>query len=380
MPNLIRMGFMRILVTGGAGYIGSHTVLLLLEEGHEVHVYDNLSNSSPEALRRVAELTGRSAVFHQGDLLDATRLEETFTLAKPEAVIHFAGLKAVGESVAKPLMYYRNNVTGTLNLLETMDAHDVRTFVFSSSATVYGDPQQLPITESTPLSATNPYGRTKLHIEYMLDDLAASDPRWSIAKLRYFNPVGSHESGRIGEDPQGIPNNLMPYIAQVAVGVREKVNVFGGDYPTPDGTGVRDYIHVVDLGAGHLAALEYLEAHGGLHAWNLGTGHGSSVLETIQAFARISEQEIPYEIVDRRPGDVAASYADPALAREEIGWKAERGLEQMVEDIWRWQSTNPSGYPDEPAPVTDEASDLAEEAPQSTESGDDAEFEEPTKV
>lgn len=380
MPNLIRMGFMRILVTGGAGYIGSHTVLLLLEEGHEVHVYDNLSNSSPEALRRVAELTGRSAVFHQGDLLDATRLEETFTLAKPEAVIHFAGLKAVGESVAKPLMYYRNNVTGTLNLLETMDAHDVRTFVFSSSATVYGDPRQLPITESTPLSATNPYGRTKLHIEYMLDDLAASDPRWSIAKLRYFNPVGSHESGRIGEDPQGIPNNLMPYIAQVAVGVREKVNVFGGDYPTPDGTGVRDYIHVVDLGAGHLAALEYLEAHGGLHAWNLGTGHGSSVLETIQAFARISEQEIPYEIVDRRPGDVAASYADPALAREEIGWKAERGLEQMVEDMWRWQSTNPSGYPDEPAPVTDEASDLAEEAPQSTESGDDAEFEEPTKV
>lgn len=380
MPNLIRMGFMRILVTGGAGYIGSHTVLLLLEEGHEVHVYDNLSNSSPEALRRVAELTGRSAVFHRGDLLDATRLEEAFTLAKPEAVIHFAGLKAVGESVAKPLMYYRNNVTGTLNLLETMDAHDVRTFVFSSSATVYGDPQQLPITESTPLSATNPYGRTKLHIEYMLDDLAASDPRWSIAKLRYFNPVGSHESGRIGEDPQGIPNNLMPYIAQVAVGVREKVNVFGGDYPTPDGTGVRDYIHVVDLGAGHLAALEYLEAHGGSHAWNLGTGHGSSVLETIQAFARISEQEIPYEIVDRRPGDVAASYADPALAREEIGWKAERGLEQMVEDMWRWQSTNPSGYPDEPAPVTDEASDLAEEAPQSTESGDDAEFEEPTKV
>lgn len=380
MPNLIRMGFMRILVTGGAGYIGSHTVLLLLEEGHEVHVYDNLSNSSPEALRRVAELTGRSAVFHQGDLLDATRLEETFTFAKPEAVIHFAGLKAVGESVAKPLMYYRNNVTGTLNLLETMDAHDVRTFVFSSSATVYGDPRQLPITESTPLSATNPYGRTKLHIEYMLDDLAASDPRWSIAKLRYFNPVGSHESGRIGEDPQGIPNNLMPYIAQVAVGVREKVNVFGGDYPTPDGTGVRDYIHVVDLGAGHLAALEYLEAHGGLHAWNLGTGHGSSVLETIQAFARISEQEIPYEIVDRRPGDVAASYADPALAREEIGWKAERGLEQMVEDMWRWQSTNPSGYPDEPAPVTDEASDLAEEAPQSTEPGDDAEPEEPTKV
>lgn len=351
---------MRILVTGGAGYIGSHTVLLLLEEGHEVHVYDNLSNSSPEALHRVAELTGRDAVFHLGDLLDEDRLKEVFVMVRPEAVIHFAGLKAVGESVAKPLKYYRNNVTGTLNLLETMDAHHVRTLVFSSSATVYGDTQQLPITESTELSATNPYGRTKLHIEVMLDDLAASDPRWSIAKLRYFNPVGSHESGRIGEDPQGIPNNLMPFIAQVAVGVRDKVSVFGGDYPTPDGTGVRDYIHVVDLGAGHLAALEYLQEHGGLHAWNLGTGHGSSVLETIQMFSRISEQEIPYEIVDRRPGDVAASYADSALAREEMGWKAERGLEQMVEDMWRWQSSNPAGYPDDPA-HGDEPEDLGTE-------------------
>ncbi|RAX48520.1 UDP-glucose 4-epimerase GalE [Arthrobacter sp. AQ5-05] len=338
---------MRILVTGGAGYIGSHTVLLLLEEGHEVHVYDNLSNSSPEALRRVAELTGHDAQLHIGDLLDERRLRDVFEAANPEAVIHFAGLKAVGESVSKPLVYYRNNVTGTLNLLEAMDANDVRTLVFSSSATVYGETVELPINESTALSATNPYGRTKLHIEYMLDDLAASDPRWAIAKLRYFNPVGSHESGRIGEDPQGIPNNLMPYIAQVAVGIREKVSVFGGDYPTPDGTGVRDYIHVVDLGAGHLAALEYLQDHGGLHAWNLGTGTGSSVLEVIQAFARTSEREIPYEIVDRRPGDVAASYADPTLAREEIGWKAERGLEQMVEDMWRWQSGNPNGYPEE---------------------------------
>lgn len=338
---------MRILVTGGAGYIGSHTVLLLLEEGHEVHVYDNLSNSSPEALRRVAELTGHDARLHIGDLLDTDRLEEVLDVARPEAVIHFAGLKAVGESVSKPLVYYRNNVTGTLNLLEAMDAKGIRTLVFSSSATVYGDTVELPISESTALSTTNPYGRTKLHIEYMLDDLAASDPRWAIAKLRYFNPVGSHESGRIGEDPQGIPNNLMPYIAQVAVGIREKVSVFGGDYPTPDGTGVRDYIHVLDLGAGHLAALEYLHDHGGLHAWNLGTGNGSSVLEVIQAFARTSEKEIPYDIVDRRAGDVAASYADPTLAREEIGWKAERGLEQMVEDMWRWQSANPTGYPEE---------------------------------
>jgi UDP-glucose 4-epimerase len=358
------MGSMRILVTGGAGYIGSHTVLLLLEEGHEVHVFDNLSNSSPEALLRVGELTGHNARLHVGDLLDEGRLQEVFEAARPEAVIHFAGLKAVGESVAKPLMYYRNNVTGTLNLLEAMEAHDVRTLVFSSSATVYGETLELPITESTALSATNPYGRTKLHIEGMLDDLAGSDPRWSIAKLRYFNPVGSHESGRIGEDPQGIPNNLMPYIAQVAVGVREQVSVFGGDYPTPDGTGVRDYIHVVDLGAGHLAALEYLQVHGGLHAWNLGTGHGSSVLEVIQAFARTSERAIPYEVVDRRPGDVAASYADPTLARDEIGWKAERGLEQMVQDMWRWQSSNPTGYPeDDPSGPQDEnqpAEDVAE--------------------
>ncbi|GAA1497707.1 UDP-glucose 4-epimerase GalE [Paeniglutamicibacter kerguelensis] len=371
---------MRILVTGGAGYIGSHTVLLLLEEGHEVYVYDNLSNSSPEALRRVAELTGKNAALHVGDLLDADRLEEVFESARPEAVIHFAGLKAVGESVAKPLTYYRNNVTGTLNLLEIMDAHNVRTFVFSSSATVYGETQELPITETTALSATNPYGRTKLHIEFMLDDLAASDPRWSIAKLRYFNPVGSHESGRIGEDPQGTPNNLMPFIAQVAVGVREKISVFGSDYPTPDGTGVRDYIHVVDLGAGHLAALEYLQDHGGLHAWNLGTGHGSSVLEVIQAFARTSKQEIPYEIVDRRPGDVAASYADPSLAREEIGWKAERGLEQMVEDMWRWQSTNPTGYPDKPALAVRDEEPVPSSGERKAPASDETDPQETTKL
>ncbi|MGO2005401.1 UDP-glucose 4-epimerase GalE [Arthrobacter rhombi] len=340
---------MRILVTGGAGYIGSHTVLLLLEEGHDVHVLDNFANSSPESLRRVAELTGHQATVHVADLLDPVALDRVLSESRAEAVIHFAGLKAVGESVAKPLAYYRNNVVGTLNLLEAMDTHDVRTLVFSSSATVYGDSQILPLTEDQPLSATNPYGRTKLQIERILDDVAVSDSRWNIAKLRYFNPVGAHESGRIGEDPQGIPNNLMPFVAQVAVGRREKVSVFGDDYPTPDGTGVRDYIHVVDLGAGHLAALEYLQDHGGLHAWNLGTGNGSSVLEVIAAFKRAAGREIAYEIVERRPGDVAASYGDPTLAREQIGWKAERGLEEMVTDMWRWQSNNPEGFPAEPA-------------------------------
>lgn len=347
---------MRILVTGGAGYIGSHTVLLLLEEGHEVHVLDNFANSSPESLRRVAELTGRRARIHTGDLLDIGALETVMTASEPEAVIHFAGLKAVGESVSNPLWYYRNNVVGTLNLLDAMDAHDVRTLVFSSSATVYGDTETLPITEGQPLTATNPYGQTKLQIERILDDLAASDTRWNIAKLRYFNPVGAHESGRIGEDPQGIPNNLMPFVAQVAVGRRERVNVFGSDYETPDGTGIRDYIHVIDLGAGHLAALEYVLDHGGLHAWNLGTGHGSSVLEVIAAFERAADRPVPYEIVDRRPGDVAASFADPTLAREQIGWKAERGLEEMVTDMWRWQSNNPEGFP-EPSPESSDAGD-----------------------
>lgn len=348
---------MRILVTGGAGYIGSHTVLLLLEEGHEVHVLDNFSNSSPESLRRVAELTGKHATVHVADLLDEAALGRALDASGAEAVIHFAGLKAVGESVAQPLAYYRNNVVGTLNLLEAMDARGVRTLVFSSSATVYGDSQKLPLTEDQPLSATNPYGQTKLQIELILDDLAASDARWNIAKLRYFNPVGAHESGRIGEDPQGIPNNLMPFVAQVAVGRREKVNVFGDDYNTPDGTGVRDYIHVLDLGAGHLAALEYLLDHGGLHAWNLGTGNGSSVLEVVAAFERAAGKPIAHEIVDRRPGDVAASYADPTRAREDIGWKAERGLEEMVTDMWRWQSNNPEGFPDEPEatqPAADE--------------------------
>ncbi|MGP5220484.1 UDP-glucose 4-epimerase GalE [Arthrobacter rhombi] len=336
---------MRILVTGGAGYIGSHTVLLLLEEGHDVHVLDNLSNSSREALRRVAELAGGQATLHVADLLEPAALDRVLTAAAPEAVIHFAGLKAVGESAQKPLWYYRNNVVGTLNLLEAMEAHDVRTIVFSSSATVYGEAGGVvEYTEDLPLDAMNPYGRTKMHIEQILKDLAAADGRWKIANLRYFNPVGAHESGRIGEDPQGLPNNLMPFVAQVAVGRREKVSVFGNDYDTADGTGVRDYIHVVDLAAGHLKAMEYLVEHGGLHSWNLGSGVGTSVLDVIQAFSRVSGEEVPYEVTARRPGDLPAYWADPTLAREELGWKSERGLEDMVADVWRWQSANPEGY------------------------------------
>ncbi|MFL4474839.1 UDP-glucose 4-epimerase GalE [Paeniglutamicibacter sp. MACA_103] len=345
---------MRILVTGGAGYIGSHTVLLLLEEGHEVHVFDNLSNSSPEALNRVAEITGREARLHVGDLLDQRQLDDVFAELKPDAVIHFAGLKAVGESVDFPLRYYRNNVTGTLNLLEAMDSHDVHTLVFSSSATVYGDAGVVKYREDLKLDAVNPYGRTKMHVEQMLEDVAGSSDKWHIARLRYFNPVGAHESGRIGEDPTGIPNNLMPFISQVAVGRRPVLRIFGNDYATPDGTGVRDYIHVVDLAAAHLAALEYCIDHSGAHAWNIGTGHGSSVMEVLHAFERASGRDIPFELVDRRPGDLAEYYADPTLAREEIGWKAERGLEEMVADNWRWQSTNPDGYPDaDPADLPD---------------------------
>lgn len=337
---------MHALVTGGAGYIGSHTVLLLLKEGYRVSIIDNFSNSSPESIRRVSKLAGKNPELYKVDLLDQPGIINLFQALRPDAVIHFAGLKAVGESVAEPLRYYRNNVTGTLNLLEAMESVECHSLVFSSSATVYGESTALPLVESTPRSATNPYGRTKLHIEEMLEELAASDPRWSIANLRYFNPVGAHESGEIGEDPQGIPNNLMPYVAQVAVGIREKVNVFGGDYPTADGTGVRDYIHVLDLAAGHLSALNYLRNSNGAHVWNLGTGAGSSVLEVIEAFARTSKQTIPYQIVERRAGDVAENYADPEKARLELGWKAERGLEQMVTDMWRWQSQNPTGFPE----------------------------------
>jgi len=335
---------MRILVTGGTGYIGSHTTLELLQAGHDVVVLDNLANSSTESLNRVQELSGRTAEFVQADLLDPQALEEVFAEHSPEAVIHFAGLKAVGESVAKPLYYYRNNVAGTLNLLEVMDRHDVRTIVFSSSATVYGASEEVPLVEKMPMDAVNPYGRTKEQIEDILADLGASDERWSIALLRYFNPVGAHESGRIGEDPTGVPNNLLPFVAQVAVGRREKVMVFGNDYPTPDGTGVRDYIHVMDLAAGHLAALDYIAARKGVKRWNLGTGNGSSVLEVLAAFSKAAGKDVPYEFAPRRPGDAAVSYADPSSALAELGWSAGRSLEDMCQDHWNWQKQNPQGY------------------------------------
>lgn len=335
---------MKVLVTGGAGYIGSHTVLCLLEAGHSVVVLDNLANSSATSLQRVEELTGVRPRFVELDLLDGGGVDALFAAEDFDSVIHFAGYKAVGESVAKPLMYYQNNVVGTLNLLASMDRHGVRTFVFSSSATVYGASEEVPLIEKMPLDATNPYGRTKEQIEDILGDLGAADPSWQIALLRYFNPVGAHESGRIGEDPSGIPNNLLPFVAQVAVGRREKVMVFGSDYATPDGTGVRDYIHVMDLAAGHLAALDYLPANPGVHRWNLGTGNGSSVLEVIDAFAIAAQREIPYEFAPRRPGDAAVSYADPSSALAQLGWSARRNLSQMCEDHWRWQFNNPQGY------------------------------------
>lgn len=335
---------MAILVTGGAGYIGSHTCLELLARGEEVTVLDNFSNSSPEAIRRVEKITGRSVSTIVGDLRDADLLRRVCLENSIEAVIHFAGLKAVGESVREPLRYYENNVSGTIVLLDVMREAGVRKLVFSSSATVYGDPQRLPITEAHPLSATNPYGRTKLMIEEILRDLVASEAGWQIALLRYFNPVGAHASGLIGEDPVGPPNNLMPYVAQVAVGVRPFLNVFGDDYPTPDGTGVRDYIHVVDLAMGHLAALDRLRAHEGLFAVNLGTGVGHSVLEMVRAFETVSSRRIDYRIAERRPGDVASCYADASLAQELLGWKAARGLDEMCADAWHWQSANPKGY------------------------------------
>ncbi|CEA08764.1 UDP-glucose 4-epimerase [Arthrobacter saudimassiliensis] len=335
---------MRILVTGGAGYIGSHTTLALLEAGHDVTVLDNLANSSEESLRRVQELSGRSLDFIKADLLDEQALEAAFAQSRPEAVIHFAGLKAVGESVAKPLYYYTNNVVGTLNLLQCMDRHDVRTIVFSSSATVYGASEQVPLTEDMPMDAVNPYGRTKEQIEDILSDLGTADPRWRVALLRYFNPVGAHESGRIGEDPTGVPNNLLPFVAQVAVGRREKVMVFGNDYSTPDGTGVRDYIHVVDLAAGHLAALDYVSGQAGVYRWNLGTGNGSSVLEVLAAFSKAAGREVPYEFTDRRPGDAAVSYADATAAQRDLGWSAKHSLDDMCRDHWRWQEQNPQGY------------------------------------
>jgi len=339
----------KVFVTGGAGYIGSHTCVELLQAGHEVTVFDNFCNSQPEALVRVQEITGRMLRVVQGDIRDGTALVAALKDSAASAVIHFAGLKAVGESVEKPLAYYDNNVLGTLRLLEAMAQCHTRQLVFSSSATVYGDPQRLPLTEDHPLSATNPYGRTKLVIEDMLRDLHRSDADWRICILRYFNPVGAHASGRIGEDPQGVPNNLLPFVAQVAVGQREQVNVWGNDYPTPDGTGVRDYIHVVDLALGHLKALERLQAHAECRAINLGTGTGHSVLEMIEAFGQVSGRPIPCRIAERRAGDIAACYADPADAAQLLGWRATRDLRTMCADAWRWQSSNPTGYRSAPA-------------------------------
>ena len=335
---------MNILVTGGAGYIGSHTLIELLANGHDVTVVDNLSNSSEESLRRVGKITGSTIPFHEFDLRDEKSLDELFAGGHFDAVIHFAGLKAVGESVAKPLDYYRNNLDSTLTLLACMQKHAVKKLIFSSSATVYGTPDHLPLTENSHVGEgiTNPYGQTKFMIEQIIRDVAAADPDLEATILRYFNPVGAHESGLIGEDPNGIPNNLLPFVSQVAVGKLDKVNIFGDDYDTSDGTGVRDYIHVVDLARGHVAALEHSKP--GVYTYNLGTGKGVSVLELIHAFEKASQKDIPYEIVERRPGDVAACYADPAKAERDLGWKAAMTIEQACADSWRWQSKNPNGY------------------------------------
>ena len=335
---------MRILVTGGAGYIGSHTVLALLSAGHEVEGLDNFSNSSPEAVRRMEEIAGQRLVLHEVDLLDAGRAAEVLQRGF-DAVIHFAGFKAVGESVEQPLRYYRNNLEATLNLLDAMAEAGCRRLVFSSSATVYGPDGRSPLTEELPTSATNPYGWTKVFIEQVLRDVAAADLTWRIALLRYFNPVGAHESGLIGEDPRGIPNNLVPYIAQVAVGRREQLTVHGDDYDTVDGTGVRDYIHVEDLASGHLAALEHMDRMDvPVDVWNLGTGSGVSVMQMVQAFREETGHEIPVVVGPRRPGDLAEAYAGVDKAARELGWRAERDLAAMVADSWRWQSTNPTGY------------------------------------
>lgn len=335
---------MTVLVTGGAGYIGSHAAVELLNNGYEIVVLDNLSNSQMESIRRVKELTGKEFPFYSYDLLDKEALDQLFSNYQFDSVMHFAGLKAVGESVEIPLTYYHNNITGTLNLCEVMAKYDVKKLVFSSSATVYGNPDRVPIDESFPLSATNPYGRTKLMIEEILRDLYVSDSSWRIALLRYFNPIGAHESGRIGENPNGIPNNLMPYITQVAIGKREKLSVFGNDYDTHDGTGVRDFIHVVDLVKGHLKALEYLDGNQGVETFNLGTGTGYSVLDLVNAFSSVSSKEIPYEFTERRQGDIGICYANPEKAAKLLGWRAEKGLQEMCQDSWKWQSTNPNGF------------------------------------
>ena len=333
-----------LLVTGGAGYIGSHTVVELLAAGHDVVILDDFSNSSPQVVDRIAEIAGRRPALVEGDSGNRDTLRRLLAQYPVDATIHFAGFKAVGESVAKPLAYYGNNVSGTVVLLECLEEAGARRLVFSSSATVYGDPASVPIREDFPTGPTNPYGRTKWHIEHMLNDLAVASPEWSIGILRYFNPVGAHASGRIGENPRGIPNNLMPFVTQVAVGKRPKLSVFGGDYPTHDGTGVRDYIHVVDLALGHLAALEKVVAGKGAWTVNLGTGKGYSVLDFVKAFEKASGKPIPYQIVDRRPGDVAQCYADPSLAAEMLGWRAQRDLQQMCADSWNRQQKNPDGY------------------------------------
>ncbi|SUO93351.1 UDP-glucose 4-epimerase GalE [Suttonella ornithocola] len=334
-----------ILVPGGAGYIGSHTVLLLLQAGYDVVVVDDLSNSSEKALKRVEQLARKNLTFIKGDIRDRALLDKIFAEFGIRAVMNFAGLKAVGESIEKPLEYYHCNVYGAVTLLQAMQEANVKTFVFSSSATVYGEPKEMPIKETCPTSKpTNPYGRTKLMIEEILEDLIKADPQWHIATLRYFNPVGAHESGQIGEDPNGIPNNLLPYIAKVAVGALPELSVFGNDYPTKDGTGVRDYIHVMDLAQGHLDALAEIEKAPGLRVWNLGTGNGYSVLEMVSAFEKASGKLLPYKIAPRRAGDIAICYADPSKAKAELGWQAKRGLSEMMADTWRWQSHNPNGY------------------------------------
>lgn len=335
---------MEILVTGGAGYIGSHTVLLLLENGYDVVVVDNLCNSSKESLKRVKELTGKDVKFYENDINDFEAMDKIFSENDIFAVIHFAGLKAVGESVKIPLKYYENNLSGTFALLEAMKKNNVKKIVFSSSATVYGDPERVPITENMKLGATNPYGRTKLFLEQILSDVYVADNEFSVSLLRYFNPIGAHESGRIGENPRGIPNNLMPYITQVASGKLEKLSVFGDDYDTHDGTGVRDYIHVMDLAWGHIKAIEYIKDKTGVFVHNLGTGTGYSVLDIVKAFEKANGLKIPYVIAPRRPGDIATCYADPTKAKNELGWEAKRGIEDMCRDSWNWQKNNPMGY------------------------------------
>ncbi|TNH02669.1 UDP-glucose 4-epimerase GalE [Testudinibacter sp. TR-2022] len=338
---------MAILVTGGAGYIGSHTVVELLQDNQEVIILDNLCNSSEKSLQRVATITGKKPTFYQGDILDSHILQTIFQQHSIDSVIHFAGLKAVGESVRKPIEYYQNNVQGTINLLLEMRKAEVFNIVFSSSATVYGDPELVPITESCKIGGTtNPYGTSKLMVEQILADAVKSDPRWSMMILRYFNPVGAHKSGLIGEDPNGIPNNLLPFISQVAIGKLPQLSIFGSDYNTPDGTGVRDYIHVVDLALGHLKTLAKHKNDSGLHIYNLGTGIGYSVLDMVKAFEQANGITIPYKLVERRPGDIATCYSDPSLAAEQLGWKTQYSLQQMMQDTWNWQKNNPNGYRD----------------------------------